>query len=688
MPAPLPNAEAGIAPDTPSLNRRDDIQGLRAVAVLMVVAFHAGLPIPGGFIGVDVFFVISGFVITAMLYRESLQIGRIRFGRFYFRRFKRLTPALALTVSVVVVVSALVLSPIGAQVPVAQTAVGAMFLVANYVIARYSGGYFETGAEKNPLLHTWSLSVEEQFYLIFPALIALGWHLARRRGLLRFTPVLVVGGVAVASFSLALAGSMGLTFTGSRFVLGFYSPFTRAWEFAAGALLALAFNRGLRARRTMTVLGLIGAALLAASLWFITGTTPFPGVWTLLPVCGTLLLLIAGTSPEAPTTRLLSTLPAVRIGDWSYSIYLWHWPFIVFAALIWPESPGALLTAAALSFAPALASYRWVETPIRSTAFTDRRRFAALASATFLVPVALSTTQDLWIPSAFQSNVATFVSDHRVHTAFGKCLSTATMEGPTGKLTGWGSCTWNAGARGVPLYLVGDSSAGMLTETLEGAANSLGSPLTLDAAAACPLVDWYRSGGDPDPASAPICREHVEETLRNLESATPGVVVLANSDVYVWLHGYLVGDEWGALSSDPEQKATIWKDGLRKVVERLQSHGHKVVLVQPVHRFEAPYFWDPAACTRIRIAQDDCEASMPLSYIDHLQRLTRGAVDELARELSFDVIDLRPLLCDASACETRRSDGLALYGDRAHISVPFALDLIPRFTDALARLIR
>ncbi|MEI7439732.1 MAG: acyltransferase, partial [Thermoleophilia bacterium] len=317
MPAPLPNAEAGIAPDTPSLNRRDDIQGLRAVAVLMVVAFHAGLPIPGGFIGVDVFFVISGFVITAMLYRESLQIGRIRFGRFYFRRFKRLTPALALMVSVVVVVSALVLSPIGAQAPVAQTAIGAMFLVANYVIARYSGGYFDTGAEKNPLLHTWSLSVEEQFYLIFPALIALGWHLARRRGLLRFTPVLVVGGVAVASFSLALAGSMGLTFTGSRFVLGFYSPFTRAWEFAAGALLALDFNRGLRARRTMTVLGLIGAALLAASLWLITGTTPFPGVWTLLPVCGTLLLLIAGTSPEAPTTRLLSTLPAVRIGDWS-----------------------------------------------------------------------------------------------------------------------------------------------------------------------------------------------------------------------------------------------------------------------------------------------------------------------------------------------------------------------------------
>ena len=162
-------------PETRKRSRRTDIQGLRAVAVLMVVAFHAGLPFPGGFVGVDVFFVISGFVITGMVLRERRATGRIRFGQFYLRRFKRLTPALALVVAVTVTASAAVLSPLGTQQTAAKTGIGAMLLAANVVIARTTGGYFDADAATNPLLHTWTLSVEEQFYLAFPALIALGW---------------------------------------------------------------------------------------------------------------------------------------------------------------------------------------------------------------------------------------------------------------------------------------------------------------------------------------------------------------------------------------------------------------------------------------------------------------------------------------------------------------------------------
>lgn len=178
MPAPLPAVGERAAAAGPASSRRPDIQGLRAVAVLMVVAFHAGLPVPGGFVGVDVFFVISGFVITAMLHREWHQTGRIRFGRFYLRRFKRLTPALALVVAVTMVISIVVLSPFGPQQTAAKTAFGAMLLAANFVIARTTGGYFDAPAEANPLLNTWSLPVEEQFYLVFPALIAFGWVLA------------------------------------------------------------------------------------------------------------------------------------------------------------------------------------------------------------------------------------------------------------------------------------------------------------------------------------------------------------------------------------------------------------------------------------------------------------------------------------------------------------------------------
>lgn len=221
-------------------SRRLDIQGLRAIAVLMVVAFHVGLPVPGGFLGVDVFFVISGFVITAMLMREWDSTGRIRLGRFYVRRFKRLTPALAVTVGVVMAASALLFSPLGgAQVTAAQTAMGAMLLAANVVIARTTGDYFDARAETNPLLNMWSLSVEEQFYLVFPALLLFCWLLGRRSRRSDLAP-LVVGAVGAVSFALALAGSTGLEVSlMPDSLVGFYGPATRVWEFAGSSYLSV-----------------------------------------------------------------------------------------------------------------------------------------------------------------------------------------------------------------------------------------------------------------------------------------------------------------------------------------------------------------------------------------------------------------------------------------------------------------
>ena len=376
--------------------RRPEIQGLRAVAVLVVVAFHAGLPVPGGFIGVDVFFVISGFVITNMLHREWSLTGRIRFRQFYLRRFKRLAPALALMISIVMVGTALILSPFGSQQDTAMTAIGAMLFVANFVIARTTGGYFDAPAETNPLLNTWSLSVEEQFYFLFPVLLALGWYLSRRGRLLRLSPYVIVGGIAGLSFGLAVAGSFGLAFQGSGLILGFYSPLTRAWEFAAGALLALVLAR--RAPQSPLVLagsGILGLLLLAVGLWTITDATPFPGLWTLIPVTAALLLILGGANAAAPTSRLLSTRSMVKVGDWSYSIYLWHWPMIVFATILWPESPIFTLIAALLSLAPAIASYHFVEQPMRSLAITGRAKSVALVAAVTLPTIAIAGSVSL-----------------------------------------------------------------------------------------------------------------------------------------------------------------------------------------------------------------------------------------------------------------------------------------------------
>jgi len=397
-------------------NRRLDIQGLRAIAVIMVVAFHARLPVPGGFVGVDVFFVISGFVITAMLHRERINTGRIRFGQFYLKRFKRLTPALALVVTVTMIASAIILSRMGHQQIAAQTGVGAMLLVANFVISRTTGGYFDPAAETNPLLNTWSLSVEEQFYLVFPAVIAFGWYVAQRKARLRNAPFGLISGIAILSFGLALAGSFGWTFRGAGTLLGFYSPFTRAWEFAVGALLALALTKVTLSlsSRFILMMAVVGIGMLAASLWLITEATIFPGLWTLLPVTGTLLLLLAGTH-QNPVSGALSSRPMVKIGDWSYSIYLWHWPFIVFAIYLWPISPYAAIIAAVVSLAPALASYYWMEQSIRQSVTRNRIQVTQLITIVMIPPLLLAALLGVaakfyWQPQ-YESGVKTGLYD-------------------------------------------------------------------------------------------------------------------------------------------------------------------------------------------------------------------------------------------------------------------------------------
>ena len=384
----------------------------------MVVTFHAGLPVPGGFAGVDVFFVISGFVITSMLYREWSANGRVSFKRFYLRRFRRLTPALSVMVATTVLASALVLSPLGAQQTTAQTAVGAMFMVANFVIASTSGGYFGAAAEANPLLNTWSLSVEEQFYLLFPALLVFGWLMARRHALPALTPFFVVCSIAVFSFGLVLAGNAGISFPGSEWVLGFYSPFTRAWEFAVGSLLALWTIRGSSASQgLLTASGLVGLGLLGFSLWAIDGTTEYPGPMTLLPVVGTALVIFGGADARSGVARALSIRPLVNLGDYSYSIYLWHWPFIVVAVTLWPQSGMTpALVATVVSTMPAVVSYRWLEQPLRNKSNLGRvealRQVVVVMLPTVVLAGVVGAVADrYWMPKYASGGMVVYQGD-------------------------------------------------------------------------------------------------------------------------------------------------------------------------------------------------------------------------------------------------------------------------------------
>ena len=679
----------------PSGSRRPDIQGLRAVAVLMVVAFHAGLPVPGGFVGVDVFFVISGFVITAMLHREWNQNGRIRFRRFYLRRFKRLTPALALMVTVTMLISLAVLSPLGPQQEAAKTAVGAMLLVANFVIARTTGGYFDAPAETNPLLNTWSLSVEEQFYLVFPALIALGWFLARRHGWLRFSPQLLLGAIAVISFSLAIASANGLTFRGSGSILGFYSPFTRVWEFAVGALLTLALVRWTRrAPLLMTVLGTAGLLMLAASLWLITDTTPFPGPWTLLPVAGTLLLLLAGSQRDAISTRLLSTKPMVKIGDWSYSIYLWHWPLIVFAGLLWPDRPLILWSAALFSFIPALASYRWVEQPIRSFDPQTPLHWTSLVAVPMVIPMMAASLVWFvpkvdWEPTKNLGVWQSAITKQHAPSAQG-CFS----RGPFGA-DYVDACTWNRGAAGQPLYLVGDSNAWHFAEAAITAGEQLSRPVSVVTTPNCSLLGDIRleqiggsefRPGSVVPGSFDHCVEYVNSTLHWLAASEPGIVFMAALDQYWW--DPAIGVEVGGgqdVSGDQSKKIAQMKDSLNETVRRIQAHGHLVILVQSVPTYRNPVpIWDPRTCTYADISKSRCQREVNRTVIEQIQAPSRQAIAEVAAITGANVLDLRDYFCTIQTCSTQRN-GITQYTDAVHLTPDASRVLGPEFASAVQR---
>ncbi|MDA8862977.1 acyltransferase [Pontimonas sp.] len=341
--------------------KRLDVQVLRGVAVLAVIFFHAGAPLPGGFAGVDVFFVVSGFVIGAMLLREHRLTGRIALRVFFSRRVRRLIPAVALMVAVVSLFSLLIYPTFEVFEPAFRTGIAGLLFVANVAIDRQSWDYFAPLTSWNPFLHLWSLGVEEQFYLFLPFVLAL--LLPRSRRLL----VISLVGLAVLSFALSWFGSsdfkLELPF-GQSFI-GFYSPITRVWEFMVGVLLALLPTVIIEASKAKMLAAFAGFGLLVSFILLEPGiedrTLPL-----LLPVTMTATLIFAGTSLAATFWNQSVALRVLaKVGDWSYSLYLWHWPVMVLAAYIAPNVPEAKFLSLAISVPLALASYQYVETPLR-----------------------------------------------------------------------------------------------------------------------------------------------------------------------------------------------------------------------------------------------------------------------------------------------------------------------------------
>lgn len=653
--------------------RRRDIEGLRGVAVVLVVLYHSELDVSGGFIGVDVFFVISGFVVTGMIMREIEATGSFRLPMFYSGRVRRLLPALAALLVAVAIASALLLSPVStSQKQTARTGVATLVLAANAELYNSPQGYFDT--EPNPLLHMWSLAVEAQFYLFFPPLVFLGWRVGRRR-LRRLTPTTVVAVLLSLTACTSFAVSLGLT--GVNAELAFYSSHTRAWEFAAGGILALASHVVVRIGRVATgLIGVMGAALIAVAAWRVSAATAYPGTAALLPVVGSIFVIAAG--PNASVSTVLATRPAVWIGKLSYGWYLWHWPVIVFAEILWPSTTWALPVAAVASLLPTWLSYRFVESPLRRNMGLLRSRRNYLTAACLAIPIASCLALGLSAKRAQElpivANVLGQVAPHADVVRSCNSLSS---------LTDNIDCSWRSAspARGT-IVLVGDSNAGQFTEPVAQAANGLHLDFAVATYGGCPFVDLDIQKRVPYDYER--CRRFVADMVTELERRKPALVVMASASAF-----YVEDDEirirdprTGQFEHGRDAKAVLWERGLETVLARFDQADVPVLVVHSI-----PYFadWDLRLCPASRLYRhvERCGISRSRTVVEEVRKRSihaeRNAVAAFRRHR---VLDLASDLCSPDECVTNVGRRW-VYRDGQHLTVAGALALTDRFAEVI-----
>lgn len=376
---------------------RDDIDGLRAVAVILIVFFHVRLSnVPGGFIGVDVFFVISGFLITRLITKE-LADDRFSFAQFYMRRLRRLGPALLVTIALTLAAGWFILPP-NLYETTAQSALATLFSVSNILFWQQTG-YFDISAAYKPLLHTWSLAVEEQFYLVWPAALVISLGLLSKRGLL-------IGIIILSAVSLAVSQAMLGNYTSAAFYL---TPF-RMFAFGAGAILAVT---GWQAGNVViaNVASLAGLLVIFYVANTLPETAPFPGINSAIPAFAAALMIYAG--PTAVMNRALALAPIRYIGQISYSVYLLHWPLIVYYIFLYGQAETALQSMGliALTLIAGAAMYHLVETPFRLKAQAGFKvssgilGWGSLATAVIIAGASLLITTERGFPTRYAPEI-------------------------------------------------------------------------------------------------------------------------------------------------------------------------------------------------------------------------------------------------------------------------------------------
>ena len=652
------------------MHYRPDIDGLRTVAVVPVLLFHAGLDLSGGFIGVDVFFVISGYLITTLLLGE-MDERRFSLLGFYERRARRILPAL-FTVLITTTVAALVLMTPTDLVSYAKSAASTAGFLANIWFYTQEG-YFTEAAELKPLLHTWSLGVEEQYYLLFPPLLWLVLLLGRNR-----PPAILLALAGLASFALSVQGAIDAP------KAAFYLPHYRVWELLLGSGLALATARGWLARPARhawlaAAAGLAGLAMIAAAALLYGPETRFPGAAALLPCLGAALVIWSGTSPRTPAARLLALPPMVWIGKLSYSLYLWHWPIIAFAVYRKGEDLAASegLACLALALVLSVLSWRLVEQPFRNRARLSRGAiFASAATATALtLSVAAYTVHRDGLPARMPPDFLELTETGPLMQPRLGCHFVTAARADAGDV-----CRRGAPDTRASFVFAGDSHAFALSPAIFEAAENLG------VAGFHYTYPGFRPLAGVRKPGYPELRDQVEAFIAFLD-ARPHI-----RTIYItafWQHqmtGYTYrtsGDVWvddGYEGQGSAYNATATLNGLRRLARRLP--GRRIVILDDVPAGEALHL--PTQARRLLFGHE-VTLGLPRAEADTQRASYAPAFENLAaghEQILFEPI--LATLCGPEICPLYDGDTL-LFRDGDHLSLQGALRLTPAAEDLLRR---
>jgi peptidoglycan/LPS O-acetylase OafA/YrhL len=653
------------ADDESAPRYRPDIDGLRAIAVTIVVLFHAGVfPFQGGFVGVDAFFVISGFLIGGIVHRDAAR-GRFSFVTFYARRARRILPALIAMVCATAAVGLAILSPIEMQ-RLSDSGMAALLGVSNLWF-RVNTTYFSPDAHLDPYLMTWSLGVEEQFYLVFP-LLMLALH--------RFAPKRIFLILAVLSLG-SLVLSAVLTF---RFpVSAFYLLPTRAWELGLGAMAAvIPVSRPMIAHRFLReMLSVFGLLAIGAALYLFNEQTFFPGLAALLPVLGALALICSEGS--LLNRKLLAARPVVGLGLISYSWYLWHWPLMAMVRVCFPgEAPVHILVAVALLSLPiAYLSWRFIETPFRhlgpaksprTTNIRVLRNYALAVTALIALLFGLRSGLPFRMAPAGYTIHAMLIKG-----SAGPCLSGYGQVSPNQ------SAACGMGDKRANIVLLGDSHAAALAPALKAIAEAHGYGFKQLTKASCPPLSGVTRQLPSHPGHAGECLTYNDRALADVIADKQNrIVVLAG----FWSapfepEGRAAGDAYRDRVN-AGSGATALQNGLSRTLALFASAGRRVILVG-----DAPSFsFDPArqafadALPARRAVQEFLAPSFQLAGgIAAPQFVTKPArdTDRIVQEAvaaapnGAQYISLADTLCTPTGCRVSMAD-VPYYIDSQHLS--------------------